>query len=359
MRALVERGVNVFALAPDFDEETHAAVESLGAKPVEYSLSRAGMNPLRDLADIARLRRVLRLLRPEASLAHFIKPVIYGSIAAWAAGVPKRYSMVEGLGYVFVDAEDDQRSIRKCALRASVSSLYRCALALNDRVFFLNDDDATYFEQSRLIRRSKIARIDGIGVDLEYFAPAEPVLDPITFLFVGRMLREKGIYEFVHAAKRLRRRYVNVRFILVGGTDCNPGSISETELLEWTKEGLVEWMGHVRDVREYIAQASVFVLPSYREGLPRSSQEAMSMARPVITTDAAGCKETVADGINGWKVPVRDAGALEKAMQRFIDKPALIAEMGRESRRAAERRFDVRAINQQIMGDLGVEILRA
>jgi len=180
------------------------------------------------------------------------------------------------------------------------------------------------------------------------------VLKPVTFILIARMLREKGIYEFVEAARQVRSRYPAVRFLLVGGVDQNPGSLTETELRGWVNEGLVEWPGHVTDVRPWFAQASVFVLPSYREGVPRCSQEAMAMGRPVITTDSIGCRETVADGVNGFMVPVRDPVSLARAMIRFIESPDLIKIMGREGRRIAEERFDVHAINRQI-----IEVLRS
>jgi glycosyltransferase involved in cell wall biosynthesis len=169
------------------------------------------------------------------------------------------------------------------------------------------------------------------------------------------MLREKGVYDFVEAARQVRERYPAVRFLLIGGCDQNPGSITEAELHAWVEEGLVEWPGHVNDVRPWFSQASVFVLPSYyREGLPRGNQEALAMGRPIITTDWVGCRETVADGINGFLVPVRDPNALVQAMMRFVKSPDLIEKMGQEGRRIAEERFDVHAINRQIIAVMGL-----
>jgi glycosyltransferase involved in cell wall biosynthesis len=348
IRDLLARGVEVYALAPDYDDALRAKVASLGAQPVDFSLSRTGLNPVRDLQDTVRLRSVLRRLAPDASLANYVKPVIYGSLAAWAARIPARYSMIEGLGYVFIE-DGRPPSLRRRALRYLVSRLYRCALSTNRRVFFLNPDDLGQFLASNVVRPQQTAQINGIGLDLEYYSPVPPVLEPVTFLFVARMLREKGVYDFVDAARTVKRRFSNARFLLVGSTDPNPGSVSTAVLESWVREGLVEWAGQVPDVRPWIARASVFVLPSYREGLPRSSQEAMAMGRPVITTDCAGCRETVVDGVNGYLVPVRRPDALAAAMMRFIDTPSLIQEMGRESRRIATERFDVREINRQIL----------
>ena len=353
IRDLVRAGASVYALAPDFDDETRARTAALGAKPVEYSLSRAGMNPLRDGADVMRLRGVLRRLKVDLSLAYFIKPVIYGSIAAWSAGIPRRFSMIEGLGYVFTDTHQAGQPLHRRLLRATVSRIYRRALRLNEKVFFLNDDDAAQFTRGGLVKTHQVARIDGIGVDLEHYTLAPPVVEPMTFLLLGRMLKEKGVHEFVRAAQKLRREFPQLRFVLVGASDANPGSIPESQLRTWADAGWVEWAGQVDDVRSWMARASVFVLPSYREGLPRSSQEAMAMGRPVITTNAVGCRDTVADGINGWQVPVGDVEALAAAMRRFVNDPSLVASMGAQSRKIAEQRFDVHQINRKIISVLG------
>ena len=349
IHALKGKGIKVYALAPDFNEAMRARVEAMGAVAIDYSLARAGVNPLRDLIDIARLADTLKRLAPDVMLAYFIKPVIYGSIAAWLVRIPRRFSIVEGLGYVFMDGHR-KLSFRRCFLRYIVSRLYRFALRLNERVFFLNSDDVFQFRQSDLVDDSQVVQIDGIGLDLDYYSPVPPILEPVTFLLIARMLREKGVCDFVEAARRIREKFPGTEFILVGGTDPNPGSVSELDLKRWVNEGVVKWLGQVDDVRPWIAKASVFVLPSYyREGVPRSSQEAMAMARPVITTDWVGCRETVKDGVNGFLVPVRDPSALAKAMERFLLSVDLIANMGREGRRIAEERFDARVITRQIV----------
>ena len=200
-------------------------------------------------------------------------------------------------------------------------------------------------------------RIDGIGLDLEYYVPAPPVLAPVTFILVARMLWEKGVLDYIEAIRVVRKRHPAARFILVGGVDLNPDSISESELLGWVAEGLVEWAGTVSDVRPWLAQASVFVLPSfYREGIPRSSQEAMAMARPVITTDWTGCRETVEHGINGFLIPAKNPAALTAAMEKFLECPALIESMGQAGRSIAERRFNVHHINAKILDTFGLGV---
>lgn len=349
IRALTDRGIRVYALAPDFDDELRSRVGELGAVPVDYSLSRAGMNPVRDMAAIFHLSQLLKRLSPDVTLSYFIKPVIYGSIAAWLARVPKRFSMIEGLGYVFL--EDDESVTRKRRLlRWAISRFYKFALGLNQKVFFLNKDDIEQFVGGGIVIEKKVVRIDGIGLDLDHYTAVPSVAEPVTFILIARMLREKGIYDFVEAARQVRKRYPAVRFLLVGGCDQNPSSVTEAELRAWVAEGLVAWPGRVNDVRPWISQASVFVLPSYyREGLPRGNQEALAMGRPVVTTDWVGCRETVQDGINGFLVPVRDPVALAEAMMHFVESPDLIEKMGQEGRRIAEERFDVHAINRQII----------
>ena len=227
-----------------------------------------------------------------------------------------------------------------------VVSLYRIALRRADSVLILNEDDVALFLAYRMVPKEKIRLIDGIGLDLNVFQMVPPVWQPLSFLMMGRLLIEKGIYEYVEAARVVKKKYPEARFILVGGIDANPGSITESCVCKWVAEGVIEWPGQVSDVRPWIAQASVFVLPSYREGLPRSTQEAMAMGRPVITTDVPGCRQTVADGENGFLVPVRNPEALADAMLRFLESPDLVRSMGKRSRDIAESRFDAHKINQ-------------
>lgn len=340
IRTLTARGVEVLALAPDYDDDTRAAVEAFGATPVDYPGTRTGMNPLRDVADTIRLARLLRRLRVDATLAYFIKPVIYGTIAAWLVHVPRRFAMIEGLGYVFIGSTERHSPARR-ALRWLVTKLYRFALARAEKVFFLNDDDIAEFVGSGLVDQSRAVKLGAIGVDLSAWQPQPPVLEPITFVMTARLLREKGVNEYADAARIVKAKHPQARFILLGSLDSNPGVIAHEEAKRWVSDGLLEWPGHV-PVRPWLAQSSVYVLPSYREGVPRSTQEAMAMARPIITTDVPGCRETVQDGVNGFLISARDPQALAAAMMRFVEKPDLIVTMGRASRAMAEEKFDAR-----------------
>jgi len=344
---LVSRGIKVYAFAPDYDDSSDAAVRSLGAIPVQYSMARAGMNPFKDITDLFRLCMQLRRLKPDVVFCYFIKPVIYGTLAARFAGVRRRFASIEGAGYVFTDSA--RPSFKKKLLRSFVVQMYRTALSQTNKVFMLNPDDRQLFVDEGMVSAAKVQPLDGIGLSLDHYQAAAPVSTPFRFLLIGRLLREKGVYDYIEAARIVKRSHPHVSFCLLGNCDANPGSISEREAEQWVKEGLLEWPGQVADVREWIARSSVFVLPSYREGLPRSTQEAMAMGRPVITTDVPGCRETVVHGRNGLIVPVRNPEALAAAMLRFVEQPDLIASMGAESRRMAEERFDVRKINESIL----------
>ena len=352
IRDLVAAGVQVYALAPDYDAKLRQLVYDLGAKPMDISFARAGTNPFRDALDMLLLAALLRRLRIDVVLAYTIKPVIYGTLAAWLAGVPLRVAMIEGLGYVFTPSGVSQTKTRKW-LRRLVCFLYWFSLTLSHKVIFLNRDDISEFIEAALVDNSKVINLGGIGVNLVDWPFTQPVLKPLTFLLAARLLREKGIVEYAEAARQVKLIDPSVRFILLGGFDTNPGSLEKEEVESWVKEGLLEWPGHVA-VKSWLMQASVYVLPSYREGVPRSSQEAMAMGRAVITTDTPGCRETVNEGMNGFLVPVCDAPALANAMLRFVDNPSLIGVMGLESRRLAEIRFDDRVINARLLKILGV-----
>ncbi len=343
-------GHEVSALAPDFDGETRSELSAIGVTPVEVSLSRTGMNPFVDLRDFLRLCVQLRRLKPDVLLGIAIKPVAYGMLAAAAAGVSRRFALITGLGYV----ASESSSLAGRIVRSTVCKLYGAALKRAETVFVQNPDDANELVDRKLTARGKVVRVNGTGLDLAAWPKMDLPEPPITFTLAARLLAEKGVREYVAAARRVKAEYPAVRFLLLGGVDTNPSAINEAEVASWVADGVVEWPGYV-DVRPWLSQTSVFVLPSYREGVPRSSQEALAAGRPLITTDAPGCRETVVSGQNGILVPPRDVESLVNAMLYFIENPQQISHMGHHSRQLAEARFDVRAINEKMLSVMGLD----
>ncbi|WP_026329069.1 glycosyltransferase family 4 protein [Thermus scotoductus] len=354
LQELAGRGFTSLVYAPDWTEALEKALEQeRGVRALHYPLKRTSISPLADLKTLLSLAVSLAHSQPHLVLTFQPKPNVYGIIAAAMAGVPRRFAVVEGLGFAFTPGEE---SLKKRVVRAVLKVLYRLSFSLAHKVFFLNPDDLNEFVSQGLVRKEKAVLLGGIGVPLEEWPPAPPHLEPVTFTLIARLLREKGVREFAEAARRIKGNYPEVRFLLIGPLDTNPGAIRESEVRSWVEEGLLEWVPWTEDVRPYLRQTSVYVLPSsYREGVPRSTQEAMAMARPVITTDAPGCRETVVPGVNGFLVPPRDAQALAEAMERFIHEPDLIVRMGQESRRLAEERFDAWKVNERFLKELGIE----
>ena len=343
---LLAAGHRVLALAPDYTEEHRRTLRSWGGLPLDYPLDRTGMHPLRDMRTLQALWALFRRYRPDVVLGYHPKPAAYAPFSAWLAGVPRRIAWIGGLGYVF---STPKATWKTRTLRFAIRLWYRLAFRVAHQVWFQNLDDREAFVTWNLVTPEKSVVVGGTGVDLDEWPPAPPFTEPLTFTLIARLLREKGVREFVSAAQEVKRRFPTVRFLLIGPVDTNPGAVSESEVRAWMEAGLVEWIPWAEDVRTWLAQTSVFVLPSYREGVPRSTQEALAMARPVITTDVPGCRETVINGVNGFLVPPRDVSALVEAMLRFVRQPDLIAKMGSASRRLAEERFDVRKINARLL----------
>ena len=354
IRTLHARGVRVLALAPNFDEASRAAVRALGAEPIDSPMVRTGMNPFVDAIDTWRLARLLRRLRPDVVLSYAAKPVVFGSIAAKLAGVPRCVAMVEGLGYVFT-ASPTGFNRKQRLLQRVVLGLYRAGMACAQRVIFLNPDDRAQLQAAGVVAAGKTCLLGGIGVDLGAWPalPLPPNAAAPVFLMVARLLREKGVAEYATAARLVKAQQPQARFVLLGGLDDNPGAITQVQVEDWCADGALEWQGHTA-VQPWLAQSHVFVLPSYREGLPASTQEAMASGRAVITSDVPGCRETVVDGVNGFLVPPYDAQALAAAMLRFIEQPDLIASMGAKSRQMAEEKYDVHKVNTVMLRELGL-----
>jgi len=364
IEALVKMGNRVITYASGHNDRIARRLKEIGAEHNRIFLQRTGLNPFRDIYSFLQLTHLIKKSKPDIVLSYTIKPVIYGSLAAWIAKVPKIFSIITGLGYIFSE-EDSWHRIMKVFIR----SLYKTALSKNITVFFQNPDDQTLFLEKGLVRPDQPVLINGSGVDLNYFTPSKLPDEPI-FLMIGRLLADKGVREYVEAADRIKKRLPNARFFLVGYLDPNPNSIRESELRQWQKAGIIEYLGYLEDVRPLIQKCRCYILPSYREGTPRTVLEAMAMGRPIITTDAPGCRETVVltpegqrqrefgeglmIGENGFLVRVRDVEALVKAIVQFLENADLAERMAKRSREIAEEKFDVHKVNAVILKNMGL-----
>lgn len=353
LRELVSAGHEVIAFAPDMDLAVIKILEKEKVRFIQIPMSRTGLNPLEDLRTLFALWRHFKALRPDVVLPYTMKPVIYASLAARAVGVPHRFALITGLGQVFANPNPKGR---EAIVQRLGTMLYRVALQGVERVFIYNEADARDIRKHQLISDySRVSMVSGSGVDLAHYTMTTPPTSPPVFLLVARLLREKGVCEFVEAARQLRQRFPEIRAQLLGPFEPSASGVTQAEIDEWTAAGLVEYLGETRDVRPFLANCSVFVLPSYyREGIPRSVLEAMATGRAIVTTDLPGCKDTVTEGRNGHLVPPRDSAALAKAMETFIVNPAAVIEMGRYSNEIARERFDVHAINRLLLSQMGL-----
>lgn len=351
LQALRDAGHEVCAAAPalSVDRVTTARLTDAGIRCCDVALERAGLNPLGDALGLWSLVRLMRRERPHAVLCYTIKPVIWGTVAAWLSATPKRYALVTGLGYAFTDGA----TLKRRLVRWVSTTLYRFALRRATKIFFQNPDDAALFRELGLAPPwVPVVIVNGSGVDVDHFAPSSLPQGPMRFLMIARLLGDKGVREYAGAAARVMRDYPDAEFHLVGPTDTNPDGISAEEVRAWERDGVLKWHGAADDVRPHIADCHVYVLPSYREGTPRTVLEAMAMGRPIITSDAPGCRETVVDGDNGFLIAPREVDPLVGALRRFLDEPALVGKMGASSRRLVEQKYDVRKVNATMLAEM-------
>ncbi len=351
LAALRARGHHVLAMAGEQDPATTTELGRMGIQFAPLPLERAGTDPRRDARLLAALAWQLRAHRIESVLAYTIKPVVYASLAARLVGVPRRAAMLTGLGYAF----GEPRGLRHRAVGQVARHLLALALASCQTVLLQNPDD-----QQELTRRGLLpagARVEitrGSGVDLAHYAPTPMPPGPLRFLFVGRLLAEKGIREFAAMARALRAEHPQAVFRVVGWVDSNPTSVTSAELEGWVREGVLEYAGALTDVRPELRAAHVLVLPSYREGTPRSVLEAMSMGRAVITTDAPGCRETVIHGDSGLLVPARDVGALVAAARSLLRDRSQVTRLAEAGRQRALALYDARAVAAHVLDAIGL-----
>ncbi|WP_232476132.1 glycosyltransferase family 4 protein [Flavisphingomonas formosensis] len=346
---MVANGHEVLACAPEEDAEIAARLAAIGVAYRMMPMARTGLDPFEDLKTVRWLRRCFVEERPDLVLAYTQKPIIYAGLACRLAKGPLFYAMVSGLGHAFGEEA-------RPWLRRLVAALYRPALARASAVFVFNADDRGEMLKHRMIRpEARVVQVPGTGVDLSHYAAAPVPADGPRFLMIARLLKSKGLFDYVEAARRIRRDRPDVRFALLGPLDPNPAGIDAAQVAAWQAEGVIDYLGETRDVRPHLAAASVFVLPSwYREGLPRTILEAMATGRAVITTDMPGCREPIDTGVNGFLVEPRDVDGLTAALWRFVDDPGLAVAMGARALETARTRFSVERVNGILLSTMAL-----
>ena len=355
IRTLVKKGYQIYAFTSECNAEDLKKIECLGATPVPYALNRGGLNPLADIMATYQLSKKIKAINPAMVFSYFSKPVIFGTIAAKLAKVPKIIGMLEGLGYTFTQQPEGLGKKTELIKKVQVL-LYKFALPQLDKLIFLNPDDPKDLLEQHAIKVKKVEILGGIGLNLKNYVYLDKYPVEISFIFIARLLAEKGIHDYIQAAKIIKNKYPNIKFTVLGAIDKEAlGALTESELEGFIASGIIEYPGHVNNVSEWIQNASVFVLPSYyREGVPRSTQEAMAIGRPIITTDVPGCRETVVNGVNGFLVPKWNPEALAEKMIYFIEHPEQVKKMGNESYKIAVDKFDAEKVNQRLMNILGL-----
>lgn len=342
IKTVIAKGYEVIVTGPDRTDVEK--IEALGARFIEIPMNKTGTSILSDLKYCKRLKALMKAEKPDVTLGYTVKPVVYGAIAAKAAKVKNINSMITGGGYTFT-----AKTMKAKVLGLIVRTLYRLGFQYTDHIIFQNPDDLNEFCERKLAKREKCSVVNGSGVNMEHFAPA-PLPDKPAFFMLSRLLKSKGVLEYLQAAKIVKEEYPKAKFYLLGKYETAMQDAVPRETVEqYISEGIVERFEETSDVRPYYEKCSVYVLPSYREGTPRTVLEAMAMGRPVITTDTNGCRETVTDGKTGYLVPVGDAELLAQCMKAFLSNRDLAAQMGKESLALCKEKFEVGRVNAEML----------
>lgn len=341
--SLVKEGYKVYAVAPEISPEVEETLTKLGALPIAISLDSTGLNPFKDYKTIQQIKKLIKEHEIDLVFPYTIKPVVYGSIAAAKCNVPT-ISLITGLGFTFSGA-----STKANVLQQITKRLYRYALRKNKLVIFQNEDDLKLFLSKKILtKKQATAIVNGSGVNLNRYPNRIKSVKGATakFIIVARLIKEKGIHLFVETAKKLKETFPDAEFHIIGAEANTPSGIKVSQLKELSAEDTIVFHGSRNDVPIILNKMDVFVLPTYyREGIPRSILEALSIGMPIITTNTPGCKETVEFEKNGFLIPPKNQDKLIEACQFFLENPERIEEMGKQSRLLAERKFDVNIIN--------------
>jgi glycosyltransferase involved in cell wall biosynthesis len=346
IKSLVDNGFEVFTAAPGYTENFYEEIKALGATPLEFNLQRTGLNPFKDFKSILELKSLMKDHKIDLVFPYTVKPVIYGSMAANMCNVPV-ISLITGLGYAFTGLTAKARLLQRFN-----ENLYKLSIRKNKVIIFQNKDDYQLFLDRKVIsKQQKVDFVSGSGVNLKQFSFKEKdATDKVSFLLVARLIKEKGIALYMDAARILKAKYPKTEFHLIGIPETSPSAISIDEINELHEKGIIVFHGPQNNIPDHLKERDIFVLPSYyREGLPRTTLEACASGNPIITTDSVGCRESVKEGINGFLIEPQNLDALVKPMEFFITNPEKIKEMGINSRKYAEERFDVDIINNDLI----------
>ncbi|WP_136465442.1 glycosyltransferase family 4 protein [Flagellimonas onchidii] len=354
MAALVKQGYKVFAAAPEMSNDVSERLQKLGVTTVSFQLDRTGLNPIKDFKSILELKKIIKEYKIDLVFPYTIKPVVYGSIAANMAKKPV-ISLITGLGFTFSGASKKAKFLQKITKR-----LYRYSLRKNKLVIFQNEDDRQLFLQNRIVSKNQNTDVvNGSGVNLEKypFRKVKVTTSNVKFVIVARLIKEKGIQLFMDTAKELKKTYPQAEFHIIGGMADPPSGVNMEIVKQLHDAKIIVFHGLKDNVPEFLKDMHVFVLPSfYREGVPRSILEALSIGMPVITTDTPGCKETIIPETNGFLIPPKSLDPLIDTCRYFLDNPASIENMGQESRNLAEKKFDVNIINQFLVAHINATL---
>lgn len=350
LKKFLAEGHTVVAVGNENLEKWKNEFERYGIKYDSIYVSRNSINPFNDFHTLCSIYKIIKLHKPDKIFFYQAKTVIYGNIASRFCKIKDNYSLIAGLGSIF---RDD--NLKAKIIKFIMALEYKLALSFSKKVIFQNNDDLNEFVKLKIINREKTAIVNGSGVNLERFKPIENANVVPTFLFIGRLIKDKGLMEYLEACKMIKSEYPNSRCMLIGPFDSNPSAIKCADLNPYIENGLIEYFGEQKDVVPYLNQCNVFVLPSYHEGTPKSVLEAMACGKAIITTNAPGCRETVINGKNGFLIPIKNSCSLAETMKMFCNTPQLANKMGRISREIAEKKYDVNFVNSEILKimDLG------